>query len=206
MKGHWLRGILLGVGIALLLGAGVAVAASLSMSPDQECIECWPGQVGPPDEYSVDVDITGWDPTIPACIALQREGDPPLDWTPVCTSASPPDHGVAFAFARWWASCDGYLDGFVVFGLLQADMQDFKSDGVGEIHGEWTFSLWQTNDPDHPWNQAQWVDSAQVTFRVAEDCEAAEEEFVPELGSAALLGSGLLSLAGYATLRWRTRE
>ena len=31
-------------------------------------------------------------------------------------------------------------------------------------------------------------------------------EFVPEWGSIALLGSGLAGLAGYATLRWRTRE
>jgi uncharacterized repeat protein (TIGR01451 family) len=33
-----------------------------------------------------------------------------------------------------------------------------------------------------------------------------EEEFVPEFGSIALLGSGLAGLAGYAALRWRTRR
>jgi hypothetical protein len=43
-------------------------------------------------------------------------------------------------------------------------------------------------------------DSYTATFEVL------GEEFVPEPGTILLLGSGLAGLAGYATLRWRTRE
>jgi len=43
-----------------------------------------------------------------------------------------------------------------------------------------------------------------ATFEVL--AEEEEEEFVPEPGTILLLGSGLAGLAGYAGLRWRTRE
>ena len=49
--------------------------------------------------------------------------------------------------------------------------------------------------------------AVEADFYFAEDASVCRAmEFVPEPGTILLLGTGLAGLAGYATLRWRTRE
>ncbi len=47
MKKRWLRGLLLGVSMALLLSSGAALAQSIAITTDPEaCIECWTDESG----------------------------------------------------------------------------------------------------------------------------------------------------------------
>ena len=63
MKRHSLRGLLLGVSLALLLAGGAALAQGLSITVDQECFECWSRYDGwpPDDEHTVVVTSGGYD-------------------------------------------------------------------------------------------------------------------------------------------------
>jgi hypothetical protein len=66
MKKHWVRGVLLGVSMALLLAGGVALAQSASV--DKGCFECipmdyetHPGDI-PYDPYLFTITGSGWVP------------------------------------------------------------------------------------------------------------------------------------------------
>jgi hypothetical protein len=193
MNARWLRGLLLGMTLALLLSGGAALAASLSLTVDQECFECWPGDNEDP-EYLVEVTVDGYE------LEDDMRGSLRIDGTVLDSGAFPPSEGPPCHFMlyvpcetfepEFWSDCYGNSMSAGAFGDATAQ----QNGPVVVDYGEFAMRIWNLDTSD----------SARVTWRFAEDCEAVE--FVPEPGTIALLGTGLLSLAGYAGLRLKTRD
>jgi len=148
---NWLRGLLLGVSMALLLTAGLAAANGESVSVDPSS-----GYYG----TKFTVTCTG-NPGQPYIQAFEL---------PNGTTSGPYDVGVADPTGE--VSCYNWLS------------------SEGEPVGVYKVVL--TN--------ARTQDSYKATFEVL------GAEFVPEPGTLVLLGSGLMGMAGYAGLRWRSRS
>jgi hypothetical protein len=195
MKKNWLRGVLLGVSLALLLGGGAVLANGMTATVNWDCFPCWPGDWGPEAEglpsaeYILQLSVAGLNPMLPLC----SEGYfPGVGWTGECMGEP-----VGTTSYRWYmiASCEE--DEFCIWVGELEDEPVICFDGVE--YGELRFKVWQEDDAVVV-NGPVWRSAI-----FAEVCEV-EEEFVPEPGSMLLLGSGLMGLAGYATLRWRARQ
>ena len=144
MKKNWLRGLLLGVSLALFLAGGLAVAqGDESVTVDQECFECWPGSGEPTDEYVVEFTFSGW----LSGVAFHINDDITRGWylDPKCIDPI------------LWVSCDGEWE------LFPDICQDGRRARIrGPEHGEIKFTFY---DPD-----ADWPTETDVHLLFAEDC------------------------------------
>ena len=196
MKRHWLRGMLLGVSLALLLAGGVALAQALTLTVDQDCFECWPGSEEPDAEHIVVITADDYSKT-EMCGELRINGEVFL---PSGECSVPPHEGPCEV---WLAVTCRDMQLHMLNDCVESD----GAEGLQELgpsfdpveYGDWVIKAWQEKnaEPVGP------VRFAGFTFAAV--C-AEEVEFVPEPGTILLLGSGLAGLAGYATLRWRSRQ
>ena len=156
-------------------------------------------------------------PEAAGCDPICQDDSVAVDYTPWIDTITP--SGPAAVMAGSSAA--------VTFQFSDSAKTVFLGEGPGDLHGDPTFVVTTDNgtvtDPGFI-NAPNGVlevtlvpqTEGTATVTVVGPCgldehivlgvQAAAADFVPEPGSVVLLASGLVGLAGYATLRWRSRQ